>query len=50
MEVGEEAMRLVHAKRPNSRGQINSATSVHSPTQKYKNATIGPQMLAHSLR
>jgi len=29
MEVGEEAMRLVHAKRPNSRGQINFATSIY---------------------
>jgi len=27
--VGEDAMRLAHAKRPNSRGQINSATSIY---------------------
>jgi len=29
MEVGEEAMRLLHAKRPNSHGQINYATSIY---------------------
>jgi len=29
MEVGEDHMRLLHAKRPNSRGQINSATTIY---------------------
>jgi len=34
MEVGEDHMRLLHAKRPNSRGQINYATTI------YKNAIL----------
>ena len=34
IEVGEEAMRLLQAKRPKSHGPINSATSI------YKNATL----------
>jgi len=29
MEVGEDHMRLLHAKRPNSRGQINFATTIY---------------------
>ena len=48
MEVREEAIWLVHARRPKSRGQINSATTIlqtsHYLVQNYKNATIGPQM------
>jgi len=34
MEVGEHAMQLLHAKRCNSCGPINSATSI------YKNVTL----------
>ena len=34
MEVGEDAKRLVHAKKANTRGQIKSATSI------YKNAIL----------
>jgi len=54
MEVGEEAIWLVHARRPKSRGQINSATTIlqncHYLVQNYKYATIGPQMWVHPLR
>jgi len=43
MEVGEEVMRLLDAKRPNSRGQINLATSI------YKNVILPLRITKMSL-